>query len=278
MSDDSDSQTNAPRKGRLSKIARVTLYTLGILFLLLFFITLSPALFLELPFKLITGWFSFLLRVLPQITWNLSMISSSVAMLVVAALGFHFLARSFCPGWKKAWSLGWITLGGLLFYASISTTGIAHQIAWLTQKPMFSMRHYEHIRYRNTMRHIGLALRIYDSDHAGWPSRIEDLFPDYLEAPLNDQNYWQYKIPGEVPREFLYFPEAYQLAKSMIDQDDQDSANLIALAGPFLSDRRSVLRWDGIVEVISEKEFQELWINQNQKIIALAKQKHSRNQ
>lgn len=277
MSSDSEDQPNTRRKGRFSKIAKIIIYTLGILLLLLFIIGLSPALFFELPLKLITGWFSFLLRVLPQVTWNLPMIGSSVAMLVGAAVGFHFLARSFRPGWKKAWSLGWITMGGLLFYASISTTGIAHQIAWLTQKPMFSMRHYELIRYRTTMRHIGLALRIYDSDHTAWPDRIEDLFPDYLEAPLDDQYYWQYKIPGEIPREFLYFPEAYDLAKSMGD-DDNATADLIALAGPSLSDRRSVLRWNGTVEVISEKEFEELWIAQNQKIIELAKQEKSRNQ
>ncbi|MDF1816612.1 MAG: hypothetical protein P1V20_30700 [Verrucomicrobiales bacterium] len=273
MSKESTVSSTAPRKSKaFSRAGKIVIIVVCWIFSI---VILGPMLVLEIPFKLLSGWFSFLQRVIPQVSWNMSMIGSSLVILLLAGLGFHFLARTFKSDWRGKWTVGWIVMGGLLFYASIATTGMAHQIAWLTREPIGSMRSYENIRSISSMRQIVLGLRVYESDYAAVPEQIYDLYPEYIDSPLSEESFWHFKHRGEIAQEFLYFPESYQLLDQGMSAPDTNDAKLIILASPPSTGKRIVAYYNGSVSRIEEEEFQALTSAQQKQIIDRAKSRHS---
>lgn len=92
----------------------------------------------ELPFRLLFGWISFLRRTLPQITWNLEAIAGFALTLVLLVAAAHALARRAraarapeAPPWPLKWTC--IGVAGLvcMFGTSVASAGLAHQTLWL---------------------------------------------------------------------------------------------------------------------------------------------------
>jgi hypothetical protein len=103
-----------------------------------FFITCSGQVWLfQVPYLLVTGWFGFLQRVLPEVTLNRNAIAETVGVVVVLGLGTHlFLSgmwRRMYPHdvWPVSWSASVVGLLVLLFGATMATVGIGHHVGWL---------------------------------------------------------------------------------------------------------------------------------------------------
>jgi len=124
---------------------------------------------LRLPILIIvlfSGWWSFLARTLPAITWNPNLIIMAALCLGIVALGTHWflnlLARNIlgtkspdAPPWRWPWR--WTVCGfgmtGLFFLVGMAVGGIIHQLGWISAspEPMFQPQGfiYQRIEMRN---------------------------------------------------------------------------------------------------------------------------------
>lgn len=99
----------------------------------------SGAIFtIELPFRLLFGWVSFLRHTLPRVTWNAEAIAGFLLTLVLLVAAGHALARRAraalrpeAPPWPLRWT--GIAVAGLIcmFGTSVASAGLAHQTLWL---------------------------------------------------------------------------------------------------------------------------------------------------
>lgn len=126
--------------------AKAILWTIVVLFVLVAFGGLLPALFRFL-FAILFGWIGFLGRVLPEITFNLSAIAFAVVCSGLLLWGMQrfcawfygdFRSRHAVDSpWPAVWPWRWTACVycalWLLFLTSMSATGIAHQLVWLAR-------------------------------------------------------------------------------------------------------------------------------------------------
>ncbi|MCB1235124.1 MAG: hypothetical protein KDM91_08645 [Verrucomicrobiae bacterium] len=138
---DAEAAPSPRRVGRIS--IRFVLWLVGIfvgLFLLMILMgVISLAGRYGFLSDFFTGWYRFIARVLPGVTWNGFGIAHGVVALALAVGGFHYLATVFSRPkrrWRWKWTAGFACAVGLLFGAAISLTGIVRAVGWLSEEPM----------------------------------------------------------------------------------------------------------------------------------------------
>lgn len=106
---------------------------------------------LEFLFILPLGWVGFLQRVVPQITWNGSVIGMSMLCLAVMLVGGQTLMNGFWKNWARTHSgidprpWPWRSTASIFaliflpFLSGMAVTGTVHQLAWVSQakEPLF---------------------------------------------------------------------------------------------------------------------------------------------
>ena len=234
-----------------------------LLFLLLLFVL--PMFGLNIMFEFFyyffLGWIPYLMRVIPQVTFNAEIAIDAAILLALATLGLHGILRWWATRqpeqpakWRFNWTVKISAMVLLLFATSVAATGIVHQTGWL-----FAEKHlvrnaaigYQ-TRELSDMKQVGLAMRLYASDHNGkFPPSLNDLFPDYLQYK---KMVYSYSHDDEPPEPMIYYS----------GYDDSDaSADVIVLSSPrpFPSsngDRRVIVHGDSSGVIIPESEFQLL--------------------
>ena len=150
---------------------------------------------------LLFGWYSFLDRVLPLVTYDPSALVVAGAALILFTVGSHLVARKITHGangetsqrWR--WRTTFATVAGLfvLFAAGISLVGITHQGMWLyTADEPLRIEAYEPWRrglVENNMKQIGLAVHNY---HDVWEALPSSEHP--FNASGEAMHSWQSRI------------------------------------------------------------------------------------
>ncbi len=142
---------------------------------------------LDFLFALIAGWVFYLIRVVPQITWNWSGFITALVCLIALAFGLQWFLGWFYKQWQskignsspRSWSWAWtmrvLAMVVLMFAAGISAIGITHQTAWLVTSPGPWLEGgfrepANRISSLNNMKEIGLALHNYDDTFKRFPA------------------------------------------------------------------------------------------------------------
>jgi prepilin-type processing-associated H-X9-DG protein len=157
---------------------------LGIFFLL----CLGCLVPLDFIFALVAGWILYLVRVVPQITWNWSGLLTALACLAALAFGLQSFLRwlykqlqvksgnEALRDWSWSWTLRILGLVVLMFVAGISAVGVTHQTAWLVTSPgplldRGSFRQaVNRTQSTNNLKQIGLACHNYHDSFAHFPA------------------------------------------------------------------------------------------------------------
>lgn len=216
--------------------------------------TLSTLLQQSLPLEFIAhaiaGWVPYLVKVIPQITWNPEITACSLGALVLGVLGLHWLMPRLLPGrrWPLRWSLAWCGLLVVLFATSIAAVGVVHQVAWLFRAPQWiDIRGMSHlVKSVSNARQVHITLRQYADKHDGL---LPNDYRQLIGNIITDSRICFGRIERDGPDE----PWVYLGAGlSVLD----DSA-LPVLVSPRSNSRgeRILARLDGSVEVISEAVF-----------------------
>jgi len=253
MSEAKSTEESSSRRGRWGCVA-------GYSVLAFLFLGISGALVvvLETAYHLVAGWLFYLGRVIPEIRWNLPMIASGVMALALATIGFHFVARGFLGKWQKRWTGAWVLAGGLLFFSSILTTGIVHQMSWLTKEEYATYYSASMLRTkdRSRFRSILWALGKYKADHGEFPEALSDLYPHYIDISQTDrEDFWGARVGKDQYRSLLYFPEADSLS-------EDSGLRWMLFASPGQPEINMVGFADGIVEPVAKSDFEKLLAEQ----------------
>lgn len=127
---------------------------------------------------LATGWFSFLQRTVPRLTWNWDLIGLAILSAAIVLFIGHKLLSGLSKNiaaargtqWRWPWKWTWSSLVALLllFLVGMAVGGTAHQIGWITSspEPLFEKRSFKAVDINN-MNQIQLAFRIAIEDESG---------------------------------------------------------------------------------------------------------------
>lgn len=256
---------------RANRIARGGCVFLVIAFGLLLLGIPYPEIFLESLLLFTLGWLYFLARVIPELEWNLSMIASSLIVLGIAVVGFHFIARRLRAGWRFRWTLACTGLGGALFAAAIAVTGIFHQGVWLVKDKNIVYDSSRSIVVTNisNARQLLLGLRVFDEDNDRLPESIYEMYPDYVDLdPDEDLGFWSFVDKHKVPHEWLYFSEAKNLPTGQSSTPSDSSVQHILLASPVDIDGKYVVAFSGgSVAAVKRKQYIELLAAQHEALL-----------
>ncbi len=161
--------------------AKIVLY----LFLLLVVASILPiGVLFEMIFALAFGWFHFLRRVLPEVTLN----PASIGMVVICSGLLLWGTQRFCSWlylsirsrqpaesvwpstWPWRWSVGIYCGLWVLFLASMSVTGITHQIGWLVRSEKPIIENMRGLRERWELKRVADQLSA-SCQQAGWEAQ-----------------------------------------------------------------------------------------------------------
>jgi hypothetical protein len=229
------------------------------LFILLFVLVFLGTIPFQLVGLLLFGWFTFLGRTIPQLTFNWEIALDATVALALALFGLH---RILC-WWVKQrgedvakWRFGWTAkitvMVLLLFAASISAVGIVHQIAWLCREPnvIVMIGRGPQILELSNAQQLATAARLYSMEHDDrFPTQLDAVAPEIIQSRM----LYTRGYGGDAPQPFLYFP----------GYGTQDDPKIIIVASPRpmgLNEggRRAVVHIDGSAEILKEADFQEL--------------------
>src|SRR5262249_47158745 len=101
---------------------------------------------LQVLFYLTVGWGFFLVRVAPQMTFNVSSVPAGLLAVILFGVCLHFALRWFTRAigpsvsegsqpWRRRWTAGIVTLIVLVFAPGIAALGVIHQVGWLATAP-----------------------------------------------------------------------------------------------------------------------------------------------
>jgi hypothetical protein len=125
----------------VSTVSKVIGWVLATLFGLSLLTCTGQMWILQAPILLVTGWISFLYRVLPEVTFRWGAIAETLVVGAVLGVGTHLFLRWLWPQlrpkaaearpWPVRWSASLVVLIVLLFSATMATVGIGHHVGWL---------------------------------------------------------------------------------------------------------------------------------------------------
>lgn len=149
-----------------------------------------PELIPEVAGRLFFGWWSYLARVIPQVTVARDGVATALVCLAILVPGLHLFLRWLSAEWQRGFgnpserippwpfrrTLALLGVILIMFVAGIAATGIAHQSAWLmtSNKRLVGFR-FEHQAYENetptvnNLKHTGLAVAQYAAVHNALP-------------------------------------------------------------------------------------------------------------
>ncbi len=138
----------------MSSFVRISIITTVVITSLLLLIGFFVV--LQVPFVLVFGWISFLLRVIPQISIDVGEVAVAATALLGFTAGLHYFLRSFMtsrktsnhdgepvfvgnglPTWHWSKSIAVVVLVCLLFCSGVAAVGITHQTIWLSQSRIY---------------------------------------------------------------------------------------------------------------------------------------------
>lgn len=135
MESPTSSATSAETPRRRSWL-RTLLITVGILFLLV--VLTGDVYVIEIPLKLLFGWYGFMQMNLAALQPNWILIGEGMVCVVVLGVGGHYFCRwlwgqmaGSAMGWQPRWTVAGLAGVLLLFVTGIAIIGITHQTAWL---------------------------------------------------------------------------------------------------------------------------------------------------
>ncbi|MGK0190759.1 MAG: hypothetical protein ACI9R3_006589, partial [Verrucomicrobiales bacterium] len=88
----------------------------------------------DVLWALASGWFTFLQRTLPNITWNGSLVGMGVLCSMIALGLAHGFLRSVIKAgqrWRFRWTVCGLMIVGLVFLVGMSVAGVVHQVGWI---------------------------------------------------------------------------------------------------------------------------------------------------
>ena len=254
------------------RAARMARWGIGIIFFTLLFGIIGlpiPEIILGGAFLIAAGWIYFLIRVIPELEWNLSMIASSLIVLTIAVIGFHAIARRLRDGWQFRWTAACTGLGGALFAAAIAVTGIFHQGVWLAKGDIFSYRGgiSSVVSNMSNARQLVLALNTFETESDHYPESIYELYPDYIDIdPGEDEYFWSFVDDQKKPHEWLYFPEVQNLLTGQ--STAVESARRVILASPVdINGRYVVAFFDGHVAAVKREQYLKLLATRQEELL-----------
>jgi hypothetical protein len=183
-----------------SSVVRLLMLALG--FFVLFFLLVAgvgPGYF-EITGALLAGWFKFLQRTLPRITWNRDLVG--MGMLCVAIILFlahrflNWITRSVAAArgreWRWPWKWTWCSFAAvfLLFLVGMAIGGATHQIGWIVSSPEPLLERKGGWRFydESYMRQLQLALRLVSQDTNNLAEMRRELWNptnEYYSQPRN---------------------------------------------------------------------------------------------
>lgn len=227
----------------LFRIARWSLAMIGLCVVLGIIGFQGPVLILHAAYLIVAGWIHFLFRVGPEISWNPAMIGSSIFVLVLAIIGLHLVIRHFRKNWQLRGTFAFTGLIGVLFAAAIAVTGIVHQSIWLAKGEIVSSgwSGYSLSLNMSNVRQLMLALRTFEEDNGMMPTSIYELYPEYIDVDpksARGERFWYFQAEDGSLHEWLYFPEARQLAG--IEFATAENEQPICLASPLGASEKAI--------------------------------------
>jgi hypothetical protein len=173
----------------MSRAARYLLVTLVVVVLVT---CLGSEWMIQLPATLLFGWVMFLRRVIPSLQINPSGLALFVICVGVAAV----LADATCrwlwretghtSPWRAKWTATGLATVLLMFVTGMATTGVGHQVGWMTREPFVQSRSRERanrVKCASNLRQLGAVLKKYIDAHGG---RRPGSMADFVGACATD--------------------------------------------------------------------------------------------
>jgi len=113
---------------------------LGTLFVLLILLPMFSFVWpVELLWTMASGWFTHIVRMLRELSWDIGAIALSLTALLVAVVSLHYIITSLKKEkgtwrWKNTVGASGAVL--LLCGMAIAVSGVIHQLAWLAREPV----------------------------------------------------------------------------------------------------------------------------------------------
>ncbi len=156
------------------------LAAVAVLLVLSFVIAMAGGLgILEIFWRLLTGFASFLRENLPRIsadagTWGPGLVAFGLALVVG-----HFFLRGWAEKRNRPWSAGSTLCAGLvlplLFAISFLVPGVLLQVERLAEVKWFSRSSIAEVVFRQQLESIGMAIFVYDDEMGRLPDSLDEL-------------------------------------------------------------------------------------------------------
>lgn len=195
------------------RILALLLSLAGIVLVALFVLSVMGVWALEAVWAFLSGWFTYPLRIIPEVTYNLEMILCGTGALALALFFghrfLHWLAEQI-PALPSPWKFRNTTILSFLllsmFGTSIAMTGVIHQAAWLggsakitqTRKNSVSVMQKSHAKHLISELAFGLDdhRRFADSLVLSFKRPLSTFYADDHLCPYNDGQDEPWLFPG----------------------------------------------------------------------------------
>jgi hypothetical protein len=177
---------------------------------------LGPAPF-DFALNIVFGWILYLMRVLPQVRFDLGVVATAAICLPLFVVGGHSFLRWLSASivgedlpepvrgriWKWRWTVSLVVLVLMMFIAGMAAAGIAHQTGWLITSRenwtegsgrLFAAR----MMSVNNLKQIGLGLHNYHEARSSFPPG------SYFGTSGEPLHGWQTMLLPYIDRQDLY--------------------------------------------------------------------------
>ncbi|MCP5537643.1 MAG: hypothetical protein H7A51_15600 [Akkermansiaceae bacterium] len=249
MSEEASTANQPAKKKAATQVSRLAgCLVIGLVLLFFGVVVFGSTILVEIPYHLAVGWVFFLLSNVRALELNWEMAACGVGALLLAVFGFHrFLiwVRKDKP-WKWSWTVSMTAMMLMLFAASISMTGIIHQLGWMAREPLTqsSNRALLTVNVSNA-KQIFYSLVEYEDEHGQFPDHLQALVIEGLVSAGAMEELSFHPERERATEPWIYLGEG----KSFFDGSEKEGSNeypLIISPRPVRG-KWVVLRIDGAV-------------------------------